>query len=107
MESAPDVVQDYSPHLSRTYVYSFAVVRGLITFFAEDISAWKEKQAAHYKAHPYKDPKHAALWQNIQEYWDDSLTGATEDLTSRSASSLMMRVRDDFSKSVSLALIRH
>ncbi|KAG2065154.1 hypothetical protein BDR04DRAFT_1161744 [Suillus decipiens] len=56
-----------------------------------DIKAWKEKQAAHYKAHPYKDPKHAALWQKIQEYWNDSLAGATEDLTSRSASSLMLR----------------
>ncbi|KAG1882246.1 hypothetical protein F4604DRAFT_1921988 [Suillus subluteus] len=64
----------------------------------QDIKAWKEEQAAHYKAHPYKDPKHAALWQKIQEYWDGCLTGATEDLTSRSVSSLMLRVRDDFSK---------
>ncbi|KAG1738080.1 uncharacterized protein EDB91DRAFT_1082840 [Suillus paluster] len=64
----------------------------------DDIKAWKEEQAAHYKAHPYKDPKHAALWQKIQEYWDGCVTGATEDLTSRSASSLMLHVRDDFSK---------
>ncbi|KAG1744085.1 uncharacterized protein EDB91DRAFT_1246966 [Suillus paluster] len=49
---------------------------------SEDIKAWKEEQAAHYKAHPYKDPKYAALWQKIQEYWDGSLAGATEDLTS-------------------------
>ncbi|KAJ8587513.1 hypothetical protein M405DRAFT_863664 [Rhizopogon salebrosus TDB-379] len=45
----------------------------------QDISAWKEEQAARYKAHPYKDPKHAVLWQSIQD-------------------SLMMRVHDDFSK---------
>ncbi|KAG1822593.1 uncharacterized protein BJ212DRAFT_1296608 [Suillus subaureus] len=64
----------------------------------QDIKAWKEEQAAHYKAHPYKDPKHTALWQKIQEYWDGSLAGATEDLILRSASSLMLRVRDDFSK---------
>ncbi|KAG1803294.1 uncharacterized protein BJ212DRAFT_1487084 [Suillus subaureus] len=56
----------------------------------QDIKAWKEEQAAHYKAHLYKDPKHAALWQKIQEYWDGSLAGATEDLMSRSASSLML-----------------
>jgi hypothetical protein len=79
----------------------------MLTFFAEDIKAWKEEQAAHYKPHPYKDPKHAALWQKIQEYWDGSLAGATEDLTLRSASSLMLHVRHDFSKAVSLALIGH
>jgi hypothetical protein len=39
----------------------------MFTFFTEDIKAWKEEQAAHYKAHPYKDPKHAALQQKIQE----------------------------------------
>ncbi|KAG2738786.1 hypothetical protein P692DRAFT_20882340 [Suillus brevipes Sb2] len=53
-----------------------------IEYGKKDIKAWKEEQAAHYKAHPYKDPKHAALWQKIQEYWDGSLAGATEDLTS-------------------------
>ncbi|KAG1812256.1 uncharacterized protein BJ212DRAFT_1301754 [Suillus subaureus] len=41
-----------------------------------DIKAWKEEQAAHYKAHLYKDPKHTALWQKIQEYWDGSLAAA-------------------------------
>ncbi|KAG1882377.1 hypothetical protein F4604DRAFT_1921545 [Suillus subluteus] len=64
----------------------------------QDIKAWKEEQAAHYKAHPYKDPKHTVLWQKIQEYWDGCVTGATEDLMSQSASSLMLHVRDDFSK---------
>ncbi|KAG1781438.1 hypothetical protein EV702DRAFT_1192927 [Suillus placidus] len=68
------------------------------TFSPPSQESWKEEQAAHYKAHLYKDPKHAVLWQKIQEYWDGSLAGATEDLTSRSASSLMLCVRDDFSK---------
>jgi hypothetical protein len=87
------------------YVYSLAFVRHLSTIFAADFKTWQAKQYAHYKAHPSKEPKHAKLWKEIQEYCTHSSAGTTEHLSSRSASSMMMRVRDDFSTSVSFDLM--
>lgn len=78
----------------------------LSKIFAADFKTWQAKQYAHYKAHLPKDPKHAALWQEIQEYYTHSNAGTTEHLSSRSASSMMYRVRDDFASSVSFELMR-
>lgn len=65
-----------------------------------NLQIWKDKQTAHYKAHPPKDPDHATLWKKIKEHWDDAVA-APEDLSSRGAAGLMMAVRHSFAKSVS------
>ncbi|KAJ8580672.1 hypothetical protein M405DRAFT_869310 [Rhizopogon salebrosus TDB-379] len=72
-----------------------------------DFKTWQAKQYAHYKAHPSKEPKHAKLCKEIQEYCTHSSAGTTEHLSSRSASSMMMRVHDDFSTSASFWFRTH
>ncbi|KAG2146364.1 hypothetical protein DEU56DRAFT_753830 [Suillus clintonianus] len=65
---------------------------------AASLQAWKAKQAEHYHAHSYKDPKNAALWKQIREHFDHAI--ATPDgLSSRESCSLMMAVREMFAKS--------
>jgi hypothetical protein len=66
-----------------------------------NLQSWKEKQAAHYHAHSYKDPQHATLWKKIREHFDLAVA-APEDLSSRESSGLMMAVREAFAKSVSV-----
>ncbi|KAJ8582612.1 hypothetical protein M405DRAFT_867687, partial [Rhizopogon salebrosus TDB-379] len=43
-----------------------------------DFKTWQAKQYAHYKVHPSKEPKHAKLWKEIQEYCTHSSAGTTE-----------------------------
>ncbi|OJA15094.1 hypothetical protein AZE42_13809, partial [Rhizopogon vesiculosus] len=72
-----------------------------------DFKTWQAKQNAHYKAHPPKKSKHAVLWKEIQEYNVHSSAGTTEHLSSWSASSMIMHVRDDFSSSASYWFCTH
>ncbi|KIK33506.1 hypothetical protein CY34DRAFT_18327 [Suillus luteus UH-Slu-Lm8-n1] len=68
------------------------------------LQAWKAKQAEHYHAHSYKDPKNAALWKQIREHFDHAIA-TPDDLSSRESCSLMMAVREMFAKSVSAVLV--
>ncbi|KAG2108608.1 hypothetical protein DEU56DRAFT_762519 [Suillus clintonianus] len=70
---------------------------------AASLQAWKAKQAEHYHAHSYKDPKNAALWKQIREHFDHAIA-SPDDLSSRESCSLMMAVREMFAK---LALYWH
>ncbi|KAG2125133.1 hypothetical protein DEU56DRAFT_759457 [Suillus clintonianus] len=65
---------------------------------AASLQAWKAKQAEHYHAHSYKDPKNAALWKQIREHFDHAIA-TPDDLSSRESCSLMMAVREMFAKS--------
>ncbi|KAG1845350.1 hypothetical protein F4604DRAFT_1688763 [Suillus subluteus] len=65
---------------------------------AASLQAWKTKQAEHYHAHSYKDPKNAALWKQIREHFDHAIA-TPDDLSSRELCSLMMAVHEMFAKS--------
>ncbi|KAG2109834.1 uncharacterized protein F5147DRAFT_772685 [Suillus discolor] len=65
---------------------------------AASLQAWKAKQAEHYHAHSYKDPKNAALWKQIREHFDHAVA-TPNDLSSRESCSLMMAVCEMFAKS--------
>ncbi|KAG1855261.1 hypothetical protein F4604DRAFT_1932322 [Suillus subluteus] len=65
---------------------------------AVSLQAWKAKQAEHYHAHSYKDPKNTALWKQIREHFDHAIA-TPDDLSSRESCSLMMAVHEMFAKS--------
>lgn len=80
------------------------VVPICIHTLSASLQAWKAKQAEHYHAHSYKDPKNAALWKQIREHFDHAIA-TPDDLSSRESCSLMMAVREMFAKSVSAVLV--
>lgn len=58
------------------------VVPIYVHILSASLQAWKAKQAEHYHADSYKDPKHMALWKQIQEHFDHAIA-TPDDLSSR------------------------